>query len=70
MSLAASKARLDGLTRELSARWAETKERWLDAKSREFEQRFMDELLSAVSRTGTSIDDLEKVLTKVRHECQ
>lgn len=70
MSLATSKARLEGLTKELSARWAETKEHWLDAKSREFEQRFMDELLATVNRTAASIHDLEKTLAKVRNECE
>jgi hypothetical protein len=70
MSLATSRARLDGLTRELSARWAETKEHWLDAKSREFEQRFMDELLTTVNRTAATIHDLERTLAKVRNECQ
>lgn len=70
MSLTASKARLDGLTRELSARWADTKASWLDAKSIEFERRFMDELLTNVNRATASIHELEKVVNKVRHDCE
>lgn len=70
MSLAASKARLDGLTRELSAKWADTKTSWLDAKSLEFELRFMNDLFTNVNRATASIHELEKVLTKVRHDCE
>jgi hypothetical protein len=70
MSLTASKARLDGLTRELSAQWADTKASWLDAKSIEFERRFMDELLTNVNRATAGIHELEKVVNKVRHDCE
>jgi len=70
MSLATSKGRLEGLTRDLSARWAATREHWRDAKSLEFEQRFLNELLAAVNRAAAGIQDLDKVLAKVRDECQ
>lgn len=70
MSMAANKARLDGLTRELSSKWAQTKYSWRDAKSQEFEQRFIDELLASVNRTVACIEDLDKIVTKVRHDCE
>jgi flagellar biosynthesis chaperone FliJ len=70
MSLTASKGRLEGLTKELCAQWAVTKESWLDAKSREFEQRFMDELLTNVNHAAAAIQELEKVVTKVRNDCE
>ena len=69
MSMAANKARLDGLTRELSAQWSQTKAYWRDAKSQEFEQRFMDELLADVNRTLTSLQELEKIIIKVKNDC-
>ena len=70
MSMTASKARLESLTRELSNKWAQTKEYWRDAKSQEFEQRFINELLADVNRTVASIDELEKIITKARHDCE
>ena len=70
MSITTSKARLDMLTRELASNWAQTKYFWRDAKSLEFEQRFMDELLASVNRTTTSIQDLEKIVAKVRNDCE
>ena len=70
MSITTSKARLDTLTRELASNWAQTKYSWRDAKSQEFEQRFMDELLASVNRTTTSIQELEKIVAKVRNDCE
>ena len=70
MSVTASKARLDALTKELSSKWTQAKYSWKDAKSLEFDQRFMDELLASVNRTVTCIEDLDKIITKVRHDCE
>lgn len=68
--MSASQNRLAALTRELQAEWAQTKHDWHDAKSREFEERFMTELLPAVSQTLVTIESLERVLAKLRHDCQ
>jgi hypothetical protein len=70
VSLASSRARLVALTKELSNKWGQTRETWRDAKSKEFEQRFMDELLSTVNRTVNSVQELEKIITKVRNDCE
>ena len=58
MSLNASKARLVAITKELSNRWDETKNYWRDAKSQEFEQRYMLELFASVDKTVTVIEKL------------
>jgi hypothetical protein len=47
-----------------------TKEHWSDAKSLEFEKRFLDELNSNVNQAIGSIDALERVLNKVRDDCE
>ena len=70
MSLNASKARLVAITKELSNRWDETKNYWRDAKSQEFEQRYMIELFANVDRTVTVMDKLNEVVTKVRNDCE
>ena len=70
MSLNASKARLVAITKELSNRWDETKNYWRDAKSQEFEQRYMTELFANVDRTVTVMEKLHELLTKVRNDCE
>ncbi|HEY9174083.1 MAG TPA: hypothetical protein VI136_17515 [Verrucomicrobiae bacterium] len=62
--------RLNALTKELRAEWEQTKQYWNDAKSHEFEKRFLDELNAGVNQTITSLDALERVLSKVRDDCE
>ena len=66
----ASSARLSGLTKELRAQWQDTKSYWKDAKSQEFERRYMEELLAGVDRTVTVIEQLDKLVTKIRMDCE
>ena len=70
MSLSGSKNRLVAITKELSNRWDETKNYWRDAKSREFEQRYMSELFANVDKTVTVMDKLNELLTKVKNDCE
>jgi hypothetical protein len=66
----ATKNRLLGLTKELAADWAATKDSWRDAKAMEFEKRFLDDLMGGVNAAVTNIDALERVLSQVRHDCE
>lgn len=66
----ASSARLVGLTKELRTQWQDTKTYWKDAKSEEFEKRYMEELLASVDRTVTVIDQLDKLVSKIRKDCE
>ena len=68
--MTASKNRLMGLTKELRAEWDQTRQYWNDAKSLEFEKRFLEELMAGVNQAVTNIDTLERVITKVRNECE
>jgi ribosome-binding factor A len=70
MSMGGNKSRLIGLTREISLQWSETKNFWRDAKSQEFEQRYMAELSAQVDRTVTILEKLEELLKKVRSDCE
>ena len=65
-----SGARLSGLTKELRNQWEDTKVYWKDAKSQEFEKRYMEELLASVDRTVTVIEQLDKLVTKIRKDCE
>ena len=66
----ASGSRLAGLTKELRAQWQDTKNYWKDAKSQEFERKYMEELLASVDRAVTVIDQLDKLVTKIRQDCE
>lgn len=61
--------RLLALTKELRADWAATRQYWNDAKSAEFEQRFLTHLFAAVHQTANDIETLERILKKVRDDC-
>ena len=69
MNLSGQKAQITGATKELLLRWSETKNSWRDAKSREFEEKYLQELLARVDKAGTIIDKLEEVLKIVHNDC-
>lgn len=70
MSVLATKARLAGLLKQLNASWDETRTTWLDAKSDEFHQRYMVELVAEVEKTLVAMDGLEALMRKVKDECE
>jgi hypothetical protein len=63
-------SRLETLTRELRLQWLQTKESWDDAKSREFEQKYLQELFAAVDRSVAVMDELDKLMSKIRKDCE
>ncbi len=70
MSMAVNRARLAAITKELSARWDETKERWRDAKCDEFQRKYMDELFASVDTSLGVIEQLDKLAAKIRSDCE
>jgi hypothetical protein len=68
--MSASGARLESLTKELRAHWYQTKESWMDAKSREFEHQYLDELFASVDRAVLTIEQLDKVISKIKKDCE
>jgi hypothetical protein len=61
--------RLLTLTKELRAEWEQTKHSWNDAKSAEFEKRFLDDLFAGVNQTINHLDTLERILAKIHDDC-
>jgi hypothetical protein len=57
-------------TKELANQWQHTREYWRDAKSQEFDRQYMQELLAGVDRALTVIEQLDKLFTKIRHDCE
>ena len=70
MNLSGAKSRLAGSARELSLKWTETKNYWLDAKSQEFERHYLEDLFIRVDKTVAIIEKLDEILKKVRSDCE
>ncbi len=70
MSLNANRTKLAALTRELWSRWDYTRDVWNDAKRVEFQQRYLEELRGAIDNACAAIEALDKVITKVRNDCE
>ena len=66
----ANGTRLAGATRELWLKWQETKNYWRDTKSQEFEAQYLSELVSSVDKSVAVIEQLDKLLTKIRKDCE
>ena len=70
MNVGANGKLLAAVTKQLAVKWDETKAAWPDVKSQEFEQRFLAELMANVDRAMPIFDDLEKLLAKIRKDCE
>ncbi len=70
MSLNANRTRLAALTKALSNDWKQTKESWRDAKAQEFEQRYLQELFDGVDTAVAVMDQLDKLLNKIKTDCE
>jgi uncharacterized protein YukE len=68
--MSASQNRLMSLTNNLRAEWEQTKSYWNDAKSREFEERFLQKLIPAVNQAISNIESLERTLQKIHADCE
>jgi hypothetical protein len=68
--MSASGHRIGALTKELMVRWRETKESWRDEKALEFERDFLIELQTSVDKSLHVMEQLDKLLAKIRHECE
>ena len=66
----ANASRLEGVTRDLWNQWLQAKEYWQDTKSEEFQQKYLEELLAGVNKTVGVIEQLDKVITKIKRDCE
>lgn len=70
MSAGADGKILAAATKDLARKWDETKESWHDGKSAEFEQKFLFDLFSTVDRATPVFEDLDKLLSRIRSDCE
>lgn len=69
MSLSGSKGLLTLATRQLQARWGETRFSWRDRKAQEFEDLYLSELVATVNTAFRAIDELDRLLEKLHADC-
>ena len=70
MSVRSSRGTLSKAVRDLNVAWGQTKNYWRDAKAREFEEKYIDPLPDALNNASSIIEELDRVLTKIRRDCE
>ena len=70
MSMSGSKGLLTLATRNLQARWGETRFSWRDRKAEEFDEIYLSELAHSVNSAMRVIDELDQLLEKVHADCE
>ena len=65
-----SQAKLTASTRKLVATWKQTRELWKDTQCREFEQRYMENLLGAVQYSRGVMENLDELIHRIRKDCE
>jgi thymidylate synthase len=68
--MSASGSRLEGLTKDLRVQWLHTKDFWSDAKNQEFEHKYLEELFASVNRAVQVIDQIDKLISKIKKDCE
>jgi len=66
----ANGTRLAGITKDLWNQWQDTKNYWRDSKSEEFQHKYLDELMSSVDKTVAVIEQIDKLIAKIRTDCE
>ena len=68
--MSGNSSKIMAATKELANQWSDTRQYWKDAKSQEFDRQYMQELVVSVDRALTVIEQLDKLFTKIRHDCE
>ena len=63
-------ARLAAMTNQLSNQWQRTREQWKDAKCEEFDRQYIQELQASVDKAVTVMEQLDKLVNKIRSDCE
>jgi len=70
MSTRVSASNLNQALRDLTVAWQGTRAYWRDAKSQEFETRFLERLPPQVAVVKNVMEDIDALLRKVRNDCE
>ncbi len=69
MSLSSARTRLSTAHNDLMAQWRQTRAKWDDTMSQEFETGFLAMLEPKIRNTLAAMEKLEALLAKARREC-
>lgn len=70
MTIGANGRVVQAATKELALKWEQTRESWADAKSQEFERDHLADLITGVEMAGPVFEKLDKLVNKVRSDCE
>ena len=70
MSARASAVKMTKSTKQFLATWAQIRSYWRDTKAREFEKQYIEPLPDDISAAMRVIEEIDKVLTKARRDCE
>lgn len=70
MNLQANKATLMAVSKDLNQSWQQAKEHWRDDKRIEFERAYIENLQANINMAVEAMEKLDKVLTKIRRDCE
>ena len=70
MGVHESRGNLTKAFKELMLRWAETKAQWDDARSEEFEQKYLVELQTDLRTAGSAMDQIGILINQARRDCE
>ncbi len=70
MSLNADRSRLMAIAKEISLQWEAAQDSWKDGKSQEFDRKYMEQLLLHIEKAVAVCEKLDKIITKVRSDCE
>jgi hypothetical protein len=70
MSASNAKGILTGATRQLQARWEDTRRTWRDQKAAEFEQTHLEPLIRDLAAALRTIEELDLLLQKIHADCE
>ena len=70
MTTQGSASQLESAWRDLAAAWQHTCDDWRDAKSAEFETRFLEKLPGLIMGARQAMEEIDVLLRKMHHDCQ
>ncbi len=70
MSVKSSRGSLMKAVRDLNTSWQQTHGYWTDTKAAEFQEKYISPLPDAVNSASSIIEDLDKILNKIRRDCE
>jgi hypothetical protein len=63
-------ARLSALTQDLVNHWMDTQASWRDARMQDFHRKYIEELTISVESARTVIEKVEKLIEKIKRDCE